>query len=151
MVWFNYTLTFTKGFKIKCFLFACQGASGSNAYIASQGPLPNTVNDFWRMVVECEVQVIVMACNEQVSRVVFCYWVPIKSLPETQHRFMGKGDQAEVVGLWYLSKYLLTTGQQDAGSSPIKSWAHSFFLFLAKLGAEVAAKVPAQESSFIDG
>ena len=33
------------------------GASGSNAYIASQGPLPHTVNDFWRMVVEREVQV----------------------------------------------------------------------------------------------
>ena len=43
------------------------GASGSNAYIACQGPLPHTVNDFWRMVVECEVQVIVMACNEQVG------------------------------------------------------------------------------------
>ena len=41
-----------------------KGASGSNAYIASQGPLPHTVNDFWRMVVETEVQVIVMACNE---------------------------------------------------------------------------------------
>ncbi len=35
----------------------CSGASGSNAYIACQGPLPHTVNDFWRMVVECEVQV----------------------------------------------------------------------------------------------
>lgn len=44
-----------------------KGASGSSAYIACQGPLPHTVNDFWRMVVECEVQVIVMACNEQES------------------------------------------------------------------------------------
>ena len=42
-----------------------KGASGSNAYIACQGPLPHTVNDFWRLVVETEVQVIVMACNEQ--------------------------------------------------------------------------------------
>jgi len=44
-----------------------KGASGSSAYIACQGPLPHTVNDFWRMVVECEVQVIVMACMEQES------------------------------------------------------------------------------------
>jgi len=44
-----------------------RGASGSSVYIASQGPLPHTVNDFWRMVVECEVQVIVMACNEHES------------------------------------------------------------------------------------
>lgn len=42
-----------------------KGASGSPAYIASQGPLPHTVNDFWRMIVECEVQVIVMACNQE--------------------------------------------------------------------------------------
>ncbi|KAK6619869.1 hypothetical protein RUM44_006269 [Polyplax serrata] len=54
-----------------------KGASGSPAYIASQGPLPNTVNDFWRMVVECEVQVIVMACNAQESGKHKCenYWV----------------------------------------------------------------------------
>jgi len=34
-----------------------QGASGSHAYIASQGPLAHTVIDFWRMVIECDVQV----------------------------------------------------------------------------------------------
>lgn len=44
--------------------FFYQGASGSTAYIASQAPLPHTVNDFWRMIWECEVQVILMACNE---------------------------------------------------------------------------------------
>ena len=53
-----------------------KGASGSNAYIASQGPLPHTVNDWWRMVVEKEVQVIVMACNEQEGgkHKCECYW-----------------------------------------------------------------------------
>ncbi len=34
-----------------------RGASGSQAYIASQGPLVHTVTDFWRMIVECDVQV----------------------------------------------------------------------------------------------
>ena len=53
-----------------------KGASGSNAYIASQGPLPHTVNDWWRLVVEREVQVIVMACNEQEAgkHKCECYW-----------------------------------------------------------------------------
>lgn len=54
-----------------------RGASGSRAYIASQGPLPNTTADFWRMVVECEVQVIIMASNETEGgkHKCECYWV----------------------------------------------------------------------------
>ncbi|KAK4290754.1 hypothetical protein Pmani_036369 [Petrolisthes manimaculis] len=54
-----------------------KGASGSRAYIGSQGPLPHTVPDFWRMVVECEVQVIIMASNETEGgkHKCECYWV----------------------------------------------------------------------------
>jgi len=63
-----------------------KGASGSNAYIASQGPLPHTVNDFWRMVVEREVQVIVMACNEQEAgkHKCECYWTQDTDPPAKQ-------------------------------------------------------------------
>ncbi len=35
------------------------------AYIATQTPLPNTVNDFWRMVFEHEVKCVVMLCKKQ--------------------------------------------------------------------------------------
>lgn len=54
-----------------------RGAGGSRAYIASQGPLPHTLADFWRMVVQCEVQVIVMASNETEGgkHKCECYWV----------------------------------------------------------------------------
>ncbi|KAG1679859.1 Tyrosine-protein phosphatase non-receptor type 12 [Nymphon striatum] len=53
-----------------------KGSSGSMAYIAAQGPLPQTVNDFWRMVWQCEVQVVVMACNEREGGKAKCdyYW-----------------------------------------------------------------------------
>ncbi|XP_055944689.1 uncharacterized protein LOC129975630 [Argiope bruennichi] len=53
-----------------------KGSSGALAYIAAQGPLPNTVIDFWRMIWVCDVQVIVMACNEKEAGKTKCetYW-----------------------------------------------------------------------------
>ena len=43
-----------------CFLISLQGFSSQKEFIASQGPLPSTVVDFWRMVWEQEVSTIVM-------------------------------------------------------------------------------------------
>lgn len=38
----------------------CDGYRQKNAYIATQGPLPHTVDDFWRMLSEHQSSVIVM-------------------------------------------------------------------------------------------
>ena len=43
--------------------FYFQGYKQRYAYIATQGPLENTVEDFWRMMWEHQCSCIVMLCN----------------------------------------------------------------------------------------
>ncbi|XP_061613362.1 receptor-type tyrosine-protein phosphatase H-like isoform X1 [Phyllopteryx taeniolatus] len=52
------------------------GYNNSREYIATQGPLPATVSDFWRMIWEQKVNAIVMVTNCTEGRLIKCeqYW-----------------------------------------------------------------------------
>ena len=47
-----------------------------NAYIATQGPLPNTVNDLWRMLLEFKSKIVVTLCHlvEEGEEVCHPFW-----------------------------------------------------------------------------
>jgi len=53
-----------------------QGYKRRNAYIATQAPLKETVNDFWRMIWEFKSKSIVMVCNmvEDNQETCYPYW-----------------------------------------------------------------------------
>nr|XP_040049937.1 tyrosine-protein phosphatase non-receptor type 18 isoform X7 [Gasterosteus aculeatus aculeatus] len=56
------------------------GVTSHRRYIASQGPLGSTRTDFWRMIWENDVKVIVMACREieMGKKKCECYWSPVQ-------------------------------------------------------------------------
>ncbi|XP_009330243.1 PREDICTED: tyrosine-protein phosphatase non-receptor type 22 [Pygoscelis adeliae] len=60
-----------------------KGVYGPRAYIATQGPLPTTVIDFWRMIWEYEVLIVVMACMEFEMGKKKCerYWAEVGGPP----------------------------------------------------------------------
>ena len=50
-----------------------QGYKMKNAYIVTQGPLPNTVSSFWRMVWDFNSHSIVQLCNVEENGVEICH------------------------------------------------------------------------------
>ena len=57
-------------------LLDVQGYMKQKTYIATQGPIPETISDFWRMIWEQDSRTIVMLTNPQEKSKVKCevYW-----------------------------------------------------------------------------
>lgn len=54
-------------------------------YIAAQGPLPRTIADFWKMILENDVECVAMVTNDTEGGKVKChaYWPPSVAEPFT--------------------------------------------------------------------
>ena len=50
----------TRLYCLMMYIFSLQGYRRANAYIAAQGPTPNTIGDFWRMIWEHRLPTIIM-------------------------------------------------------------------------------------------
>ncbi|XP_060070533.1 tyrosine-protein phosphatase non-receptor type 12-like isoform X2 [Ylistrum balloti] len=89
-----------------------QDPYNNDGYIASQGPLPHTVDDFWRMIMEYRVKVVIMACKliEGNKKKCAMYWP--KSVGEeenygyvnvklTKENVMKEDCTVRVLEVWY--------------------------------------------------
>ena len=55
------------------FWYVVKGYKQHNAYIATQGPLPNTVDDLWRMMWEFKSEILVTLCQPVEADVEVCH------------------------------------------------------------------------------
>ncbi|XP_051964921.1 tyrosine-protein phosphatase non-receptor type 18-like isoform X2 [Xyrauchen texanus] len=88
-----------------------KGATGNRTYIATQGPLNNTVVDFWHMIWQYNVKVIIMACREIEMGKKKCevYWAPTTEAitfgPFTISTFKESRPNEEIVVRMLVLKY----------------------------------------------
>ncbi|KAG7472097.1 hypothetical protein MATL_G00104960 [Megalops atlanticus] len=87
-----------------------KGVFKQRAYIATQGPLPHTVLDFWRMIWEYKVEIIVMVCREFEMGRKKCerYWPERKEEPFVCNPFTVQCESVESRGD-YLTRVLKVT------------------------------------------
>jgi len=67
-----------------------QGYKQRNTYIATQGPLQNTVDDFWRMMWEHRCSCIVMLCELEEA---LCRWTGIAKGTSTKRKVDAGGGE----------------------------------------------------------
>ncbi|XP_074536956.1 tyrosine-protein phosphatase non-receptor type 18 [Halichoeres trimaculatus] len=94
-----------------------KGASADNKYIAAQAPLSSTVTDFWRLIWQNNIKVIVMACREveMGKKKCECYWsAPQQSIAFGPFTVYSQGETRPNEDL--VIRNLTVTFQQDSRS-----------------------------------
>uniref|UniRef100_A0A8C5R2U5 protein-tyrosine-phosphatase n=1 Tax=Leptobrachium leishanense TaxID=445787 RepID=A0A8C5R2U5_9ANUR len=82
------------------------GYKDPKAYIAAQGPLPQTVNDFWRMIWEKDVRAVVMLTRCVETGKCEEYWP--SSHPKQFNRLTVSPKQEDVLPEWTIRDFELT-------------------------------------------
>ncbi|XP_064178165.1 receptor-type tyrosine-protein phosphatase H-like isoform X3 [Anguilla rostrata] len=99
---------------------------GKNArqYIAAQGPLPSTVNDFWRMIWEQRAHSVVMVTNCREGERVKCeqYW-PLDYTPCTYGNILVRVSSEKKEVNWTLREFVVT----NTSTSEVRSVQHFHF------------------------
>ncbi|XP_019350064.1 tyrosine-protein phosphatase non-receptor type 18 isoform X6 [Alligator mississippiensis] len=92
-----------------------KGAGTQRCYIATQGPLPHTLLDFWRMVWQYRVKVIIMACREVEMGRKKCerYW-PLENEPLQLGPFCITQTQEQQLNPDIMTRFLCITFQKES-------------------------------------
>ena len=90
-------------------------------YIASQGPLPHTLEDFWRMCDELKVKVVMMACREFEANKKKCarYWVDLDEVAAQFGPYKVDCIKQEALADDCDERHLQLITQQNTGSFPV--------------------------------
>lgn len=91
-----------------------QDVDGGNGYIAAQGPMPHTVNDFWRMLWEYNTEIVFMACRTAEGGKPKCekYWAD-KGKSATFGNITVHNDHEEVVQEHFIRRDLRATKEGE--------------------------------------
>ncbi|XP_053098317.1 receptor-type tyrosine-protein phosphatase F-like isoform X2 [Pangasianodon hypophthalmus] len=92
-----------------------------NAYIATQGPLPETTEDFWRMLWEHNSTIVVMLTDLCEIGWEHCdqYWPAYRS---TRHQYFVVDTVAEYIMPYYILREFLVTDIRDSQSRMIRQF-----------------------------
>ncbi|XP_046338646.2 receptor-type tyrosine-protein phosphatase H-like isoform X3 [Haliotis rufescens] len=111
------------------------GYNCENEYIASQGPLPGTVDDFWRMIWEKKVSIIVMVTPVKENGKVKCeeYWPAEVQEPKEYGDIVVENTSFSSLNTYNVTMFKLSNGQDK----DVRVVQHFHFLNWKDMSADV--------------